>query len=108
MANNASEYGDFAAVKERLDQIVSAVSDDSMPLDEALDMYEEAIALGMRASELLEEGIDLEEGVAEAEVAAGQVVEAVIEAVEDDAPAVEATVAEVLPEDAGSETGSDR
>ena len=61
MANKASEYTDFASVKLRLDEIVQAVSDDEMPLDEALDLYEEAVALGMRASDLLEEGIALAE-----------------------------------------------
>ena len=61
MANKASEYTDFASVKSRLDEIVKAVSDDDLPLDEALDLYEEAVALGMRASDLLEEGITVAE-----------------------------------------------
>ena len=67
MANKASEYTDFASVKQRLDEIVQAVSDDEMPLDEALDLYEEAVALGMRASDLLEEGIVLAEEQTQAE-----------------------------------------
>ena len=70
MANKkASEYADFASVKSRLDEIVKAVSDDEMPLDEALDLYEEAVALGMRASDLLEEGIVVEEEQAQDEAA---------------------------------------
>lgn len=61
MSSNASAYETFEAVKARLDEIVAAVSDDSLPLDDALDLYEEAVALGMRASELLESGIEIEE-----------------------------------------------
>lgn len=45
---------DMASVKERLDQIVEAVSDDNLDLDEALTLYEEAVKLGMKASELME------------------------------------------------------
>ena len=30
----------FEDIKTRLDEIVSLVSDDSLPLDEALDLYE--------------------------------------------------------------------
>ena len=60
MANSTSEYPDFESVKTRLDQIVEAVSADDIPFDQALDLYEEAVALGMRASDLLEEGLDFE------------------------------------------------
>ncbi len=48
----------FESLKSRLDEIVEAVSDESLPLDEALTLYEEAVGLGLRASDLLEEGID--------------------------------------------------
>jgi exodeoxyribonuclease VII small subunit len=58
-------YESFESVKERLDQIVEAVSDEELPLDEALSLYEEAVGLGLRASDLLEEGID-EKAAAEA------------------------------------------
>lgn len=47
----------FAEVKERLDEIVKAVSDDSLPLDDALTLYEEAVSLGLKASDLLESNI---------------------------------------------------
>ena len=60
---NESELS-FDDIKGRLDEIVEAVSADDMSLDEALDLYEEAVNLGMRASELIEEG---EEAKAEAE-----------------------------------------
>ena len=48
------EYQSFGEIKERLDQIVEAVSDDTMPLDDALSLYEEAVKLGLRAKSLIE------------------------------------------------------
>ena len=47
----------FEDLKGRLDEIVAAVSDDELPLDEALDLYEEAVGLGLQASRIMEEGI---------------------------------------------------
>lgn len=54
-------YDTFEAVKTRLDEIVDAVSDDSLSLDEALSLYEEAVGLGLRAGDLLEERIELQD-----------------------------------------------
>ena len=51
-------YDTFEAVKTRLDEIVEAVSDDELSLDDALVLYEEAVGLGLRASDLLEEHIE--------------------------------------------------
>lgn len=51
-------YESFESVQGRLDEIVEAVGSDEMSLDEALSLYEEAVGLGLRASDLLEEGID--------------------------------------------------
>lgn len=45
---------DMKALKEDLDQILDAVSDESLPLDQALDYYEQAVKLGMKATELME------------------------------------------------------
>lgn len=53
----ARQEQDFESVKARLDEIVQAVSDDNLPLDDALALYEEAVTLGLRVSDLLEEGI---------------------------------------------------
>ena len=50
----------FDDIKSRLDEIAEAVSADNMSLDEALDLYEEAVNLGMKASELIEEGEEAE------------------------------------------------
>lgn len=66
----SDSYDTFESVKSRLDEIVDAVSDDSLSLDEALSLYEEAVGLGLRAGDLLEERIELqdaEEEVADAE-----------------------------------------
>ena len=49
---------DFGSAKRRLEQIADAVADDAMPLDEVLDLFEEAVALGMQISDLLEVGQD--------------------------------------------------
>lgn len=51
------DYASFEDMKDRLDEIVSLVSDDSLPLDEALNLYEEAVGIGLRASRIMEEGL---------------------------------------------------
>lgn len=63
-------YETFDEVKHRLDEIVEAVADDSLPLDEALALYEEAASLGLRASDLLEENIEAYNAQDEAPAAA--------------------------------------
>ncbi|MEG2850150.1 MAG: exodeoxyribonuclease VII small subunit [Raoultibacter sp.] len=45
----------FKAVKARLEEIVVAVNDESTSLDDALTLYEEAVNLSMKASNVLEE-----------------------------------------------------
>ncbi|MGI6591626.1 MAG: exodeoxyribonuclease VII small subunit [Eggerthellaceae bacterium] len=55
--DNASEASDMSAVNERLKEIVEAVSDESLSLDQALSLYEEAVGLGMKASEFIEADI---------------------------------------------------
>lgn len=59
----------FESVKDRLDEIVDAVNDESISLDDALDLYEEAVRLGMQASTLLEEGIAAMDGETEGDSA---------------------------------------
>ena len=54
-------YDSFEAVKTRLDEIVDAVSDDDLALDDALALYEEAVGLGLRASDLLEDNIEAQQ-----------------------------------------------
>ena len=41
-------YGSFEELKSRLDEIVEAVNDKDLPLDQALSLYEEAVGLGTR------------------------------------------------------------
>ena len=68
-------YESFDQVKARLDEIVDAVGSSEMPLDEALSLYEEAVGLGLRASELLEENIearDAEDGAEDGADATGR------------------------------------
>ena len=68
-------YASFDQVKASLDEIVDAVGSSEMPLDEALSLYEEAVGLGLRASELLEENIearDAEDGAEDGADATGR------------------------------------
>lgn len=51
---NPKTYGQ---INDRLKEIIDQVSDESMPLDNALDLLEEAVRLGVQASSLLEEDI---------------------------------------------------
>ncbi len=53
----AGQTNGFDAIRTRLEEIADAVGNEEMPLDEALDLYEEAVALGLRATDMLEEGI---------------------------------------------------
>ena len=66
------EYTTYAEVKERLDEIVDAVNDDDLSIEDALALYEEAVGLGLAASDLIERDIDerrlAEEADAEVEV----------------------------------------
>lgn len=93
-------YESFDQVKARLDEIVDAVGSSEMPLDEALSLYEEAVGLGLRASELLEENIEARDAEDEAEDGAGKAVceaaagtEVEIEAAASDAEASAAAAA---------------
>ena len=52
-----SKNQDFSEIKTRLDDIVEAVSNDNISLDDALSLYEEAVSLGLTASSLLEQGV---------------------------------------------------
>jgi exodeoxyribonuclease VII small subunit len=47
----------YSQVNDRLKQIIAQVSDGSIALDDALDLFDEAVQLGVRASTLMEEDI---------------------------------------------------
>ena len=51
----------FEDIKARLDEIVAAVSDEELPLDEALSLYEEAVGIGLTASRIVAAGIAAKE-----------------------------------------------
>lgn len=59
----------FSAIRDRLEEISNQVRGDDVPLDAALDLYDEAVKLGMRATELLE-AFDPSELSAEGEASA--------------------------------------
>lgn len=54
---NSTVPDDFESIKARLEEIANAVGDDSISLDDALDLYEEAVSLGMRVSDTIEDNI---------------------------------------------------
>ncbi len=59
VAEHEPAAGSFDSLKARLDEIVELVSDESMPLEDALSLYEEAVGLGLKASSMLEADIAL-------------------------------------------------
>lgn len=61
MSETSDQPTTYAQVNERLKEIVEQVSDDDMPLDDALGLFEEAVKLGMRASDMLEQDIEQRE-----------------------------------------------
>ena len=74
MSNDVQHAGGFESVKERLAEIAETVADENLSLDDALDLYEEAVSLGLKASDLLEVGVGLpdEEAATEAGLDAAQ------------------------------------
>ena len=89
MSNSEQQQPDFESVKTRLAEIADAVDDENLSLDDALDLYEEAIALGLKASDLLETGVV----IPEEEPAEGEVPEAA-KAAEEAAETAEGSAAE--------------
>ena len=53
-----TEANEFEAVRKRLEEIAREVDDEEISLDDALDLYEEAVKLGLAASSLLEVGVE--------------------------------------------------
>ena len=53
--------GSFADIKSRLNEIADQVSNTELPLEEALTLYEEAVNLGLQATNLLEDDISEDE-----------------------------------------------
>ena len=55
---SSSNIESYDQVRDRLDEIVEAVSAPGISLDEALALYEEAVKLGLSACDLSEEGAE--------------------------------------------------
>ena len=51
---DTSSYERFSDVADRLDEIVAAVRDKGTSLERSLDLFDEAIALGTRAVDLVD------------------------------------------------------
>ena len=49
-----SEYRTFAQIGDRLDDIVAAVRDKDISLERSLDLFDEAIALGSKAVDMVD------------------------------------------------------
>lgn len=49
-----SQYKDFEQITDRLDQIVAQVRDRNTSLERSLDLFDEAIALGSKAVDLVD------------------------------------------------------
>lgn len=62
MADDSVQHRSFSEVNDRLKEIADAVADEQMPLDDALGLFEEAVGLGMRASSLLEDNLEVAPG----------------------------------------------
>lgn len=55
------EQNSFDQSKSRLEEIATLVKDESISLDDALALYEEAVTLGMQACEVSEQDLQLNE-----------------------------------------------
>ena len=51
---DTSQYQTFPQITERLDAIVSAVRDKEVSLERSLDLFDEAIALGSKAVDMVD------------------------------------------------------
>ena len=63
---DASNSQSFSDIRDRLEDIATQVRGDELSLDSALDLYDEAVRLIMKATELLEH-VDLDEENGESE-----------------------------------------
>ena len=80
---DTSKYQTFPQITERLDDIVSQVRDKDVSLERSLDLFDEAIALGSKAVDMVdatdfspEEAAQLEEQAAYKDASGDEAVEA--------------------------------
>lgn len=66
--DEASQPQSFSDITERLDEIVRQVRDKNVSLEKSLDLFDEAIALGSKAIDMVDtEPVSQEEKAAQAE-----------------------------------------
>lgn len=78
LSSDPVELSQFERVKTRLEEIANVVDSDELTLDQALDLYEEAVALGLQATDLLDVDITVQEGIdaaAEQDLSEGDVMQ---------------------------------
>lgn len=92
---DTSQYQTFPQITERLDAIVSAVRDKDVSLERSLDLFDEAIALGSKAVDMVDATDFTPEEAAQLEDEAGK------KAAEADGAFVDE--AEVSVDDAGAD-----
>lgn len=75
---DTSAYTDFEQISARLDQIVGQVKDKNVSLERSLDLFDEAIALGSKAVDMVDtaEVTPSEESAAEADSSGAEAVAA--------------------------------
>lgn len=89
---DTSEYNRFSDVTDRLDEIIDSVRDKDTSLERSLDLFDEAIALGTRAVDLVDKAafspeererlVDAGEAEAETEATATESTDAEADAAE--------------------------
>lgn len=94
---DVSGYQTFSQISDRLDDIVSAVRDKDISLERSLDLFDEAIALGSKA-------VDMVDAVDFSPEEEARLVEA---AAAEDAPASEDAASEESPAAEGPEEGAE-
>lgn len=105
-----AEESRYSDVNERLKEIVEEVSDETLPLDDALNLFEEAVALGVQATTLMEEDMAARDAERDAqEQAADEAYEASV--ADQDAPSAEgagdaATAAPDAPAESADAAGA--
>lgn len=53
----STDTKEYSSIEERLKQIEQEVQDENLDLDKSLDLYEEAVNLGMKASKAIEDNV---------------------------------------------------
>ena len=68
MSTDVEGVNEFEAAKERLRQIVDQIDKNDLDIDKALDLYEEAVDLSVKASGSLEKAISVNDEVLDEDI----------------------------------------